>query len=187
MNRQELIRNEAAKERTQMERDAFFRGAMFAEVLNGKAMSKEDVFANAAKAGITRGLLRSSSRLRPLAYARVAVAHMLRQLGWSSTAIGNELNRDHTTILAMWANADEWFANPQRHKSELALMQDVLAGRRIKIPKPKLKRAKAAPTNQGKPVREALCVECALYPCFQGIENFESNFAETCKSFRYRQ
>ena len=30
------------------------------------------------------------------------------------------------------------------------------------------------------------CVRCLWYPCFEGIENLESDFSKTCKSFRYK-
>ena len=34
---------------------------------------------------------------------------------------------------------------------------------------------------------ERKCKDCVCYPCFQGIENFDTNFALTCKSYREKR
>ena len=34
--------------------------------------------------------------------------------------------------------------------------------------------------------KERGCLRCSLYPCFQGIENLESDFSRTCKSFNQK-
>ena len=34
--------------------------------------------------------------------------------------------------------------------------------------------------------RAQVCRNCWLYPCFKGIENFETNFALTCRSWHLR-
>lgn len=31
------------------------------------------------------------------------------------------------------------------------------------------------------------CEDCVCYPCFQGIENFDTNFALTCKGYREKK
>ena len=36
-------------------------------------------------------------------------------------------------------------------------------------------------------VKEKGCTRCKRYPCFQGIENLESDFSKTCKQFEYGQ
>ncbi len=180
MTRTEHIKNEAGKERSNEEREAFIRGALFADSLSQRMLtSKDEVLDNVARAGISLGLLQSTSRLQPLCWARVAVAWKLRDLGMSSTAIGRLINRHHSSVLAMWQQAESWFENAKAHAFELAFVSDVLAGEKVDIPKPKTIQ-RYAPNVP----REALCVECASYPCFRGLENMASNLAETCKSFQ---
>lgn len=182
IKREERIETAARNERTKIERDAFIRGAQYAITLKLETMTKDEVFENAAKAGISKGLLRSPNKSQPLYYARVAVAYKLQQLGMSSTAIGRELNRHHSSVVLMWGKAKEWFDHKSSHKYELQFMDDVLNGRTVYIPEPKLVK-RYAPNE----LREALCVECVAYPCFKGIENISSNLAETCRHFRQRR
>lgn len=186
MTRTEHIRNEAGKERTQEERNAFIRGALFADSLSSFAAETQEGVINAAtRAGVTLGLLRSPSRLQPLCWARVAVAWKLRELGLSSTAIGRAINRHHSTVVTMWQQADAWFKDAKLHRVELAFLSDILSGRKVEIPEPRepLKHYQHHDADPHEP-REAICVECVSYPCFRGIEDMASNLAETCRQFK---
>lgn len=143
--------------------------------------TKEQVYENVERAGITLAMLRSKSRLQAFAYARVAVAHKLKQFGMSSTAIGKELNRDHSSVVVMWSKANEWFKNPKHHKHELAFIDNVLNGREVTVV------THDTPDKIKYPFkvrRDAYCVECDKYPCFKGMENLSSNLAGTCPSFK---
>ena len=130
MTRQDYIQQEADKERSQAERDAFMRGVWVAENANDIIVSTaEQVFDNAERAGFTKAMLQDKSRKQPLCLARIAVAYKLKQLGLSSTLVGATLHRDHSSVLYMWDKAEQWFEEPRRHKRELAFVRCVLNGR----------------------------------------------------------
>ena len=40
--------------------------------------------------------------------------------------------------------------------------------------------------HRGRSNRAKLCHNCWLYPCFRGIENFTTNFALTCRSWKLK-
>ena len=44
-----------------------------------------------------------------------------------------------------------------------------------------VKRVKLPPKNKPKP--EKGCIKCWLYPCFEGIENFDTDFSKTCLNY----
>lgn len=96
-------------------------------------VTKEQVLESVARAGISRAMLRSKSRLRPFTLARVAVASKLRDLGMSSNEIGRVLNRNHSSVLAMWRNMEDWLNQPKYHKMELKFIDDVLNGREVEL------------------------------------------------------
>lgn len=53
-------------------------------------------------------------------------------------------------------------------------------------PKPKAEPKPPTPKPKPKPVMERGCKKCWIYPCFDGIDNLETDFSLTCKSFKPR-
>lgn len=51
-------------------------------------------------------------------------------------------------------------------------------------PTPKVK--KPAPVPVKLTPDEKGCINCRFYPCFQGIDNLESDLSKTCRSFKYK-
>ncbi len=58
--------------------------------------------------GISVEMLRSGSRRAGLMQARRVVAHYLEEHEWSPTAIGDFLNRDHTTVYNLLQNSPSY-------------------------------------------------------------------------------
>lgn len=61
---------------------------------------------------VSAELLSGTSRIRRIAEARFAVAHVLRERGWSLVDIGHALQRDHTTIIHALNQAQDMMARP---------------------------------------------------------------------------
>lgn len=59
----------------------------------------------AARHGVTPGDVTGPRRYRHLIAARIEACALLHAQGWSSSAIGEALGRDHTTVLSLLAKA----------------------------------------------------------------------------------
>ncbi len=78
-------------------------------------MSKEEIINDVANAyGISADVIRSKIRKRPVSDARAVACYLLSfLLKMSSTEIGKELNRDHSTVVVAIEKVDMWLSTPK--------------------------------------------------------------------------
>lgn len=114
--------------------------------------------------------LLSDSRNRTLARMRAVVCEVLVNRGVSCRAIALYLKKSRPTVSNALRLASTFYASPHSYAMELNLIATLSQGVDTVLP-PKEKKV-------------LTCRDCGKYPCFKGIENFETNFALTCLDFR---
>ena len=112
--------------------------------------------------------LLSDSRNRTLARMRAVVCEILVRRGVSCRAIALYLKKSRPTVSNALRLASTFFASPHAYAMELSLIATLSQGEDTVLP----------------PKKVLTCRDCGKYPCFNGIENFETNFALTCHDFR---
>jgi hypothetical protein len=112
--------------------------------------------------------LLSDSRSRTLARMRAVVCEILANRGVSCRAIAHHLKKSRPTVSNALRLASTFYASPRAYAMELNLIATLSQGKDTVLP----------------PKKVLTCMDCGKYPCFKGIENFETNFALTCHDFR---
>lgn len=114
--------------------------------------------------------LLSDSRSRTLARMRAVVCEILVRRGVSCRAIALYLKKSRPTVSNALRLASTFYTSPHAYAMELNLIATLSQGEDTVLP-PKEKKV-------------LTCRDCGKFPCFRGIENFETNFALTCHDFR---